>query len=434
MTSRDSQSSCQTTSRRRFLQTSGALAATLPLAGNVHAAGTDVIKIGLIGCGGRGCGAAVNAMNAGSDIRLVAMADLFQDKVAAGRKRLQRLKGPQVTVADDDMFWGFDAYQKVLASDVDAVLIATTSHFHPQILAAAVKAGKHIFCEKPHGLDAPSLKRVAAICEDARKRGLCIVSGLHNRYDPKVRATVQQILEGAIGDVVAIQETYCVNPYHVGKRDPKWSEFQWQMRNWYHFNWLAGDQCLQQLIHNLSKSCWILGEKPPVKAWGIGGRSACFGASYGDLFDHQTVIYDYADGVRVYGLCRNQVGCRNELSDVVFGTKGRASLLGGRIEGETTWQYEGPKANPYDVEHQELFAAIRAGKPINNGSYMVHTTMLALLAQMVCHTGKELKWEQVEDSQYRVDQPRYDWDIQPPVKPNNQGEYDIAIPGITKFV
>ena len=439
MTSLNQQAPPVNPSRRRFLQASGALAgaglaASLPLARGVHAAGSDVIKIGLIGCGGRGCGAAANAMNAGPDIRLVAMADLFQDKAEAGRKRLQKIKGQQVAVADDQMFSGFDAYQKVLASNVDAVLIATTSHFHPRILDAAVKAGKHIFCEKPHALDAPGLKRVAGICEEARKRNLCIVSGLHNRYDPKVRATMQRVFDGAIGQIVNIQATYCVGPYHVGKRDPKWSEFEWQMRNWYHFNWLAGDQCIQQLIHNLSKTSWAMGDKPPVKAWGIGGRSACFGESYGDMFDHQTVIYDYPNGVRVFGLCRNQVGCRNELSDVIFGTKGRASLLEGRIEGETTWQYDGPKVNPYDVEHQELFAAIRAGKTINNGSYMVHTTMLALMAQFVCHTGQELTWEQVENSQHSVEQPRYDWNIQPPVKPNERGEYDIAVPGITRFL
>ena len=432
-------SSEQIASRRRFLQASGvlagaALAGAMPLARGVHAAGSDVIKIGLIGCGGRGSGAAANAMNAGNDIRLVAMADLFQDKVEGARKRLQAVKGAQVAVDADHMFSGFDAYQKVIDSNVDAVLIATTSHFHPRILQAAVDAGKHVFCEKPHALDAPGLKRVTAICEQALTRGLCIVSGLHNRYDLQVRATMERVLGGAIGEIVTIQETYCVGPYHVSKRNPQWTELQWQMRNWYHFNWLAGDQCLQQLIHNLSKSSWAMGDKPPLKAWGIGGRSACFGESYGDLFDHQTVVYEYPNGVRVYGLCRNQVGCRNEMTDVIFGTKGRASLLSGRIEGETEWQYEGPKPNPYDVEHAELFAAIRAGKPINNGPYMVHSTMLALLAQFVCHTGQELTWDEAQNSQYRVEQPRYDWDIEPPIKPNDKGDYDIAIPGITKFV
>ncbi len=431
--------SYRVSSRREFLRTSGALAgvglaATMPLGRAVHAAGSDVIKIGLIGCGGRGCGAANNAMRAGKDIRLVALGDLFAEKAKGGRERLKKAGGSQVAVDDDHLFSGFDAYQKVLDSDIDAVLIATTSHFHPQILQAAVKAGKHIFCEKPHGLDAPALKRVTAICEEAAKKRLCVVSGLHNRYDPRVRATIARIRDGAIGDVVTIQETYCVGPYHVGKRDSEWSELEWQMRNWYHFAWLAGDQCLQQLIHNLSKSCWIMNDQPPVKAWGIGGRSACFGESYGDLFDHQSVVYEYANGVRVFGLCRNQVGCRNEMTDVVFGTKGRASLLSGKIEGETNWEYDGPKVNPYDVEHEELFAAIRAGKPINNGSYMVHATMLALMAQFVCNTGQELTWDQVVNSTYSAEQPHFDWKLDPPVKPNKQGTYDIPIPGMTKFV
>jgi predicted dehydrogenase len=409
------------------------LAASLSLARNVHAAGSDVIKIGLVGCGGRGCGASVNAMNAGPDIRLVAMADLLEEKARAGRERVQKVKGEQVAVADDHLFAGFDGYEKLLATDIDAVIIATTSHFHPRIFEAAVKANKHIFCEKPHALDVPGLKRVTALCEEAAKRKLCVVSGLHNRYDPRVRATVQRVQEGAIGDVIAIQETYCVSPYHVSQRDPKWSEFEWQMRNWYHFNWLAGDQCIQQLIHNLSKSAWIMGDKPPVKAWGMGGRAACFGACYGDMFDHQTVVFEYPNGVRVFGLCRNHLGCRDELSDVVFGAKGRASLLTGRIEGQTNWEYDGPKPNPYDVEHQELFAAIRAGKVINNGDYMVHTTMLALMAQTVCHTGQEIAWDQFLGSTYSVELPRYGWDIESPVKPNAKGEYDIPIPGITKF-
>jgi len=422
-------------SRRHFLHASGAAAVgALAVARGAHAAGSDVIKIGLIGCGGRGCGAAANAMNAGPDVRLVAMADLFEDKVQAGLKRLTKLKGEQVQVTPERMFFGFEAYKQLIAAGVDVVLIATTSHFHPQILDAVIKAGKHVFCEKPHSLDAPGLKRVAATCEEAKKKGLNVVSGLMNRYNPGVRETVKRIADGQIGQVMSIQETYCASPYHVHKRDPKWSELEWQMRDWYHFNWLAGDQCMQQLIHSIDKGAWVLGDQPPVKAWGLGGRSACFGESYGDLFDHQAVVFDYANGARIYGLCRNQLGCRNELSDVVFGTKGRADLLQSRIESATNWQYEGPKVSPYDVEHAELFAAIRAGKVINNGSYMVSTTMLALMAQFVCHTGVELTWEQVQNSQYKVELPRYGWDIEPPLKPNAKGEYDIAIPGITKFV
>lgn len=433
------QPSARKPSRREFLQASSMLAgaaavAALPLARSAHAAGSDVIKIGLIGCGGRGCGAAHNAMNAGPDVRLVAMADLFDDKVRGGRERLQKVKGEQVAVADDHLFTDFDGYKKLLASDIDVVLIATTSHFHPRLLDAAVQAGKHVFCEKPHALDVPGLKRVSAICEEAARRKLCVVSGLHNRYDLRVRATMQRVLDGAIGDIVAIQETYCVSPYHVGQRDPQWSEFQWQMRNWYHFNWLAGDQCIQQLIHNLSKSSWAMGDKPPLKAWGIGGRSACFGACYGDLFDHQTVVYEYANGVRVFGYCRDMLGCYNETSDVILGTKGRAFLPNKpRIEGANPWSYSGPKPSMYDVEHKELFDAIRSGKSLHCGGYMHTSSMLAILAQMVCYTGQQITWEKAMTSELNFALPRYAWDVEPPVKPDANGQYATAMPGVTAF-
>ena len=175
-------------------------------------------------------------------------------------------------------------------------------------------------------------------------------------------------------------------------------------------------------------------DKPPVKAWGIGGRSACFGEQYGDLFDHQAIVYEYANGVRMFGICRNHIGCYNELSDTVFGTKGVAHLVKGRIEGATSWQYEGPKVSMYDVEHQELFESIRTGKPINNSNYMITSTMLAILGQAVCQTGQQLTWEKAMTSEASVELDRYGWDVTPPIKPNKNGEYDLAIPGMTKFV
>ncbi len=428
------------TSRRGFLQKSAtvagaAMAAGLPLARGAHAAGSNIIKVGLIGCGGRGCGAAMNALNAGADVRLVAMTDLFEARAEAGRKRLQGgKKGGQVAVDDDHLFFGFDGYEKVLAGDIDVVLIAAASHFHPQMLEAAVKAGKHVFIEKPHSLDSPGVKRVVAACEEAKAKKRCVVSGLMNRYNPCVREMVQRIRDGAIGRVTTIQETYCVGPYHVRQRNPEWTELQWQFSNWYHFNWLAGDQCLQQLIHSIDKGAFVMDDEPPLMAWGMGGRSACFGEEYGDLFDHQSVVFDYADGTRMYGLCRNQHGVRNELSDVVYGSKGTADLLRGRIEGETNWRYDGPTVSPYDQEHVELFAAIRAGEVLSDARNMAGSTLLALLAQAVCHTGQEITWDQIVESELSVELPRYGWDVEPPIKPNDRGEYDIAIPGITKFV
>jgi len=426
------------TSRREFLSKSGTLlgatAAGLALERSAHAAGDETFKVGLIGCGGRGSGAALNAMNAGKDIKLTAMADVFEDKVLGSRARLAKAKPDQVAVEDDRCFVGFDAYEKVIQSGVDVVIIACASHFHPAYLEAAIAAGKHVFCEKPHSLDVPGLKRVMKVCEEAQKKGLAVVSGLCWRYHPGMRATVQRVLDGAIGEVTSIQETYMVGPYRVIQRNPDWSEMQWQMRNWYHFNWLAGDQVLQQLIHSIDKGAWVLGDVPPVKAWGVGGRSNCFGPQYGDLFDHQAIVFEYANGVRMFGLCRNHTGCYNEVSDTVFGTKGTAHLIKHRIEGETKWQYDGPAASMYDVEHQELFDSIRAGKPINNGLYMTRSTMLALLGQFVCHTGQEITWEKATESTRSVELPRYGWDIEPPIKPDEDGNYELAVPGVTEFV
>ena len=430
----------QESTRRDFLKSSAVLAGTtlaagVPLSRSVYAAGSDTFKVGLIGCGGRGSGAAANAMNAGKDIKLVAMADIFEDKLQSSRARLKKMKPDQVAVDDDHCFVGFDAYQKVIDSDIDVVIIACASHFHPAYLKAAIDANKHVFCEKPHSLDVPGLKRVQATCEEAKKKKLSVVSGLCWRYSPIIRETVQRVHDGAIGDIVTIQETYVVSPYHSVKRNPEWSEMEFQMRDWYHFNWLASDQVLQQLIHSIDKGAWVMKDEPPIKAWGLGGRSACFGEQYGDLFDHQAIVYEYANGVRMFGLCRNHIGCYNDLSDKIFGTKGTADLIKGRIEGQTNWKYEGESRRPgYDEEHQALFDSIRSGKPINNVKYMVGSTMLALLGQFVCHTGKELTWEKAWESKASVELERYGWDVEPPIKPNDKGEYDIAIPGITPFV
>ncbi len=431
----------RSTTRREFLARSGGLvgaaAAGLSLARSAHAAGDDTFKVGLIGCGGRGSGAAANAMNAGKDIKLVAMADVFEDKVRGSRDRLKKQKPDQVAVDDDHCFVGFDAYQKVIDSGVDVVIIACASHFHPQYLKAAIDADKHVFCEKPHSLDVPGLLRVKATCEEARKKGLAIVSGLCWRYDVGMRETVRRVHDGMIGDVVAIQETYMVGPYRAGlKRDPAWSEMEWQFHNWYHFDWLAGDQVLQQLIHSIDKGSWVMHDQPPVKAWGMGGRANCFGPSYGDLFDHQAIVYEYADGVRMFGLCRNHVDCYNELSDTIFGTKGVAHLVKHRIEvgGKTEWRFRDSKPSMYDQEHVALFDSIRSGNPVNNAEYMFNSTLLALLGAAVCKTGDQITWEEALGSEESVELDEYGFDAQPPILPNDDGTYDIPVPGLTEFV
>ncbi len=425
-------------SRRAFLKTAavgaGALAAGLSIQRGAHAAGSASIKIGLVGCGGRGSGAAVNAMNAGDEIRLVAMADVFEPYAKGARDRLKKLRPEQVDVPDDRVFVGFDAYQKVLASGIDVVLLAASSHFHPMHLKAAVDAGKHVFCEKPHGIDVPGLKMAMAAADEAKKKGLALVSGLCWRYDYGVREAMKRVRDGAIGEILAVQETYITSPYGLRERKPGWSEMEYQLQNWYHFNWLSGDQTGQQLVHSLDKASWALGDKPPARAWGLGGRQVCVEPKYGDQFDHHAVVFEYADGVRVFGFCRDQVNCYNETSDVIVGAKGRAVLPSRpRIEGPNAWQYKGSKVSMYDAEHKELFDSIRAGKPINNSDYMFTSTMLGILAQMVCYTGQQLTWEQAMASELRLAPSRYAWDAEPPVQPGPSGQYPCAMPGVTKF-
>ena len=338
-------------------------------------------------------------------------------------------------VDDDHLFFGFDAYKRVIESDVDVVLIAATSHFHPVFFQAAIDAGKHVFCEKPHALDVPGIKSVIKTCEEAKKKGLAVVSGLCWRYDPAVRETMKRVQDGAIGEIIAIQENYIGGPYAGKKRKPEWSELEYQFQNWYHFNWLSGDQTGQQLIHSIDKASWALGDVPPVKAWGLGGRQVCVDPYYGDQFDHFSVTYEYASGVRVYGYCRDIPGCFNTTTDIILGTKGQAFLPSDcRITGANPWKAEKSKESMYDVEHKELFESIRQSKPINNGDYMVTSSMLAILAQMVCYTGQEITWEQAMNSKSDFSLPEYSWDATPPVKPREDGTYTTALPGMTPFV
>jgi predicted dehydrogenase len=428
------------TSRRQFLKTSAALAGTAALAPlditrSAHAAGSDTLKIGLIGCGGRGTGAAQNALNAGPGVKLMAVADIFADKAKAAAQKLKERKPAQVDIADDRCFVGFDAYQKLIDSGVDVVLIAPSSHFIPTHLQAAIEAGKHVFCEKPHGIDIPGVKICMAACEDAKNEKLAVVSGLCWRYDPGLREGMKRVQDGAIGDIVAIQETYVSSPYYPFDRKPEWTEMEYQMRNWYHFNWLSGDQTAQQLIHSLDKSSWALGDKAPLRVWGLGGRQTCLAPRFGDQFDHQAVVFEYPNGVRVYGYTRDQEDCYTEVSDYIIGTKGRLSFNTGKyaltIEGQKNWTYQPPepRKNMYDVEHQELFDSIRSGKPINNGNYMCLSSMLAIAAQMAIYSGQAINWDQIAFSRRSFALDRYGLDVEPPVKPESDGRYASAMPG-----
>ncbi|MCA9226040.1 MAG: Gfo/Idh/MocA family oxidoreductase, partial [Planctomycetales bacterium] len=333
----------------------------------------------LIGCGGRGSGAALNAMRADKNAKLVAMADAFGDRLEQSRKGLSNQLQDQFAVDQDHMFVGFDAYKQVLASDVDVVLLCTPPHFRPAQLRAAVEAGKHIFCEKPVAVDPTGVRSVLETCEMAEKRGLNVVSGLCWRYDYGVRATMDRIKDGALGDIVAIQENYLTGAlWHRGRQE-SWSEMEYQMRNWLYFTWLSGDHIVEQHIHSLDKALWLMNDEPPAKCFGLGGRQVRTEDKWGHIYDHFAVCYEWANGVKTFAYTRQMSGCANDVDDYVLGTKGRAQILRNKIEGENPYQYEGPKPSMYDVEHQFLFKAIRDGKPINNGKYMSYSTLMAIM-------------------------------------------------------
>jgi predicted dehydrogenase len=426
-------------SRREFLHSSartlsGAAAATLLISRSAHAAGDDTIKVGLIGCGSRGSGAANQAILADRGVRLVALADIFEDRVNVSRDLLKRAHPDQVTVDDGHCFVGFDAYQKVINSGVDVVLIACASRFHPSYVKACVEAGKHVFVEKPQAIDPPGVRMMLDATEEAEKKKLNLVAGLHLRYDPGIRETMARVFDGAIGRIVAIEANFMRNPYRIIERRPEWSEIEWQYRNWYHFRWLSGDDVVQSLVHTIDLGAWAMNEEPPVCAHALGGRSSCFGVQYGDGLDHAAVVYEYGNGVRMYGFNRTQYGCHASFSAKLLGSKGFCDVMGQRISGDTNWRYGGPRRDGHQVEQEELLSAIRSGNVINNGLYMTRSTMLAVLGQMAVYTSKQITWRDALNSDFSYEPQQCDFSTQPPVKPDEKGIYPVPIPGITKLI
>ena len=420
-------------SRREFLRSSAAVTGTslagLALARSAHAGGEDVLKVGLIGCGGRGTGAAKQALNADDNVKLTAMGDVFADHLESSLANLQKQNevAAKLDVADDHKFVGFDAYQQVLASDVDVVVLATPPHFRPAHLKAAVEAGKHVFCEKPVAVDATGVRSVIETCKAAKAKNLSIVSGLCWRYDNGVRETMQRVADGAIGDIVAIQENYLAGGLWKHVRRPEWSDMEYQLRNWLYYAWLSGDHNVEQHVHSLDKAVWAMGDTPPVRAVGLGGRQARVEPIYGHIFDHHAVVYEWANGVKVFAFTRQQDGCYGNVDDYILGTKGRATVLKNRIEGESKWKFRGDKNNMYQTEHDELFASIRSGNPINNGHYMSVSTMVAIMGRMATYTGKSITWDEALNSTEDLTPPAgYEWGpLETPL---------VAVPGQTQLV
>jgi len=426
------------TSRRDVLKMAGVALAgsTLPtfaiLNPNRAFAGVnaDTLKIGLIGCGGRGSGAANQALKADPNVVLWAMGDIFKDKMDSSLENLTKVHGPKVKVDEGRKFIGFDAFKKVLDSGVDVVLLATPPHFRPEHLTAAINAGKHVFCEKPVAVDAPGVRKVLDAAKLAKQKNVSLMSGFCWRYHEPKRASFARILDGAVGDITAIYNTYDTGTLWSFPRVSGWTDAEYVLRNWTYYTWLAGDHIVEQAVHSIDMMAWAMGGKLPVSVVGTGGRQVRTDALFGNIFDHFSVVYDYDNGVKGFHHSRQQANCENSYLVQTLGTKGSAMVNCARnvheITGANPWKYDGPQNDMYQTEHNELFASIRSGKLINDGEFMAHSTLTAIMGRMAAYTGKRITWDEALNSTEKLGPDTYSFDMKPPV-------VEVAKPGITAF-
>ncbi len=419
-------------SRRAFLKRSAAAAVAAGLASNLRAGyvdGSETIRIGLVGCGGRGTGAAAQALRADNKTRLVAMADAFADQLDKSLTNLGQSEdvANRVAVPRDHRFVGFDAYQQLLSSDVDVVLLATPTHFRPIHLRACIEARKHVFAEKPVAVDAPGIRSVLASAELAKQKNLSLVSGLCWRYETGMQRTIKQIHEGAVGDLFAVQSTRFNGFSRTVERNPDDTDMYWQMRNWYNFTWLSGDFIVEQFVHELDKIAWLMKDQHPISCVATGGRQTRVGEVNGNIYDHFSAVFEYENGVKYFAATRQQPRCSSEFVDIVFGSRGQANLMEYTITGQAPWNWPHDRTDMHQLEHNVMYEALRKGEVINNGEYMAKSTLLGIMARMSAYTGKTLTWEEALNSQESLSPESYAWDAKPPASP-------VSMPGETLFV
>ena len=394
-------------SRRSFLKTSAAVtaAATLASLGTnfAHAQGAERIKVGLVGCGGRGTGAARDAMSASPLVDIVAMGDLFPDRLAEKRKVLAKTgeendqPNPQFKVSDDSAFVGFDAYKKVIDSKVDYVILTTPPGFRHEQFAYAIAKGRHVFAENAVAVDPAGIRKFRAAGKIADEKKLSVVGGFCFRRDRTHRETIQKIHDGAIGDVVSGNSYYNVGYLWQHARKPEWTDLEYQIRNWLYFTWLSGDLIVEQNIHRIDIQNWIM-KGPPVKAYGMGGRQVRTDPAYGHIYDHFAVEFEYANGVKISNMCRQIDGTDPRVSEIYFGTKGKADPASGIVAGQKPSKKPDPLSVAYRQEHVELIAAITSGKPVNDSKDLCDSTLTGIMGRMSAYTGKEVSWEQATES------------------------------------
>jgi len=425
--------------RRRFLKQTGAVAAAAVVGRPLLAQGkfemnSDTLKVGLIGCGGRGTGAARQALHADPNVVLWAVGDAFPEppRRSLGVIKRDAKVAPRVKVTPERVFVGLDAFKKVLASGVHVVILTTPPGFRPEHFAAAVKAGKHVFTEKPMATDVYGVKWSQETVKEAKRKGLSVMPGFCWRREFGRREFYKRVHDGAIGKIRAIYATYLTGPVRpmppADKRPAGMGDLEWQLRNWYNFVWLSGDGLVEQACHSIDKINWAMQNVPPAAAVATGGRQ--IPNNEGNIYDHIDVFFEWPDGTRAFMAQRQIRNCYSDNSDYLMGADGLGTIKGWSapiITGKVNWRYRGPKNDMYQTEHDELFASIRKGEPINDGDWMLQSTMMGLMGRTAAYTGKRVTWEQMLNSKLRLVPEHYSWDMKLPIRP-------MAKPGITPFV
>lgn len=423
-------------SRRTLLK--GAAATPIVLGANALAnplRREGPIRVGLVGCGGRGTGAALQAMMVDQDVALVALADLFPGRIEPTIKRLKAAlteeaigedRTSRIQVDEAHSFTGLDSYKQLIDA-VDVVLLATPPVFRPMQMRAAVEAGKHVFAEKPFAVDAPGVRSVLETAALAREQKLSLVSGFCWRYNLRHRALFEKVHEGAVGDVRAFYSTYLASPNRIVEREAGWSDVEFHIRNWYHTLWVSGDHVVEQAIHSLDKQAWAFGDVAPLRVTANGGRQT---RTAGNIWDHFAATFDYPDGAKAFHTCRQSENCDYDNNDWLWGTKGDAVINNWaphhEITGENAWIYEGEGNDMYQEEHDELFASVVSGEPINDGEWAARSTMLGIMTRMSAYSGKSITWEQAMESEERLGP-----------DPIELGDFELrapAVPGKTPFI
>ncbi len=426
------------TTRRDFLKTSalvgGVLAAPAILQQKLFAQGaTGTLRVGLIGCGGRGTGAASQALNADKDTVLYAMADVFDDQLQRSLAILKKQHPDKVKVTPETSFIGLDAYKKVIENS-DVVILTTPPGFRPVMLRAAIEAGKHVFCEKPMATDVPGIRSVMESANLVPEKNISLVAGFCWRRDFARREFYKRIHEGAIGDIRAIYATYYTGPVRpmppASDRPADSTDLEWQLRNWYNFVWLSGDGYVEQCCHSVDKVAWAMKDQHPLKAVAVGGRGTP--NNQGNIFDHMFVVYEFPNNVRGFVGQRQVSNTYSENSDYIMASNGFGKIPGWQApyferNGKMFWRYHGPSSDMYQVEHNELFASIRSGNHLNDGHWMAQSTLMGLMGRIAAYTGKEVSWEEALNSQEKLVPDNLTWDMKLPIRP-------MAVPGETPLV